>query len=210
MPNCCAELEEGTANLGEFRRTQNWIGPAGCNLMTATFVPPPVPEMKESLGDLERFLHFEGPMPVLIHCGLTHARRRLQDVIDLACPVCVKLVDDRAVDVEPVEAVSLGLICASFNWYPASVLQMVAAGWSAGIHGLIRWDRVASPLGMISFTGIGRYFLPASKSAASCSRGVKQRGAISRRRHPIAATGRIGCRLLEEVCHNFCCGNAGL
>ncbi|MEA3211473.1 MAG: hypothetical protein QOE70_4530 [Chthoniobacter sp.] len=31
---------------GEFRRTQNWIGPGGCTLATATFVPPPVPEMK--------------------------------------------------------------------------------------------------------------------------------------------------------------------
>ncbi len=59
---------------GEFRRTQNWIGPAGCNLMTATFVPPPVPEMQEALGQLESFLHFEGPMPVLIHCGLAHAQ----------------------------------------------------------------------------------------------------------------------------------------
>jgi Fic family protein len=26
---------------GEFRRTQNWIGPAGCTLTTASFVPPP-------------------------------------------------------------------------------------------------------------------------------------------------------------------------
>jgi len=59
---------------GEFRTTQNWIGPAGCTLMTATFVPPPVPEMREALGDLEKFLHFEGTMPALIHCGLAHAQ----------------------------------------------------------------------------------------------------------------------------------------
>lgn len=59
---------------GEFRRTQNWIGPAGCNLMTATFVPPPVPEMLEALGDLEKYLYFEGPMVTLIHCGLAHAQ----------------------------------------------------------------------------------------------------------------------------------------
>jgi Fic family protein len=59
---------------GEFRRSQNWIGPAGCNLMNATFVPPPVPEMNEAIGELEKFLHFEGPMPALIHCGLAHAQ----------------------------------------------------------------------------------------------------------------------------------------
>ena len=30
---------------GEFRRQQNWIGPAGCTLDDAIFVPPPVHEM---------------------------------------------------------------------------------------------------------------------------------------------------------------------
>ena len=64
----------GNREPGEFRRTQNWIGPTGCNLKTAIFVPPPVPEMKEAIGELEKFLHFEGPMPALIHCGLAHAQ----------------------------------------------------------------------------------------------------------------------------------------
>ncbi len=35
---------------------------------------PPVPDMKEAIGELEKFLHFEGPMPALIHCGLAHAQ----------------------------------------------------------------------------------------------------------------------------------------
>ena len=30
--------------------------------------------MLEALGDLEKFLYFEGPMPALIHCGLAHAQ----------------------------------------------------------------------------------------------------------------------------------------
>jgi len=64
----------GNREPGEFRRTQNWIGPTGCNLKTAIFVPPPVPDMKEAIGELEKFLHFEGPMPALIHCGLAHAQ----------------------------------------------------------------------------------------------------------------------------------------
>ena len=38
-------------NPGEFRHTQNWIGPAGCNLMSATFVPPPVPEMTQAMAN---------------------------------------------------------------------------------------------------------------------------------------------------------------
>ncbi len=73
-----AELLCGTRGSnrepGEFRRTQNWIGPAGCDLTTAAFVPPPVPEMNEAIGELEKFLHFEGLMPALIHCGLAHAQ----------------------------------------------------------------------------------------------------------------------------------------
>ena len=58
---------------GEFRKSQNWIGPAGANLAAATFVPPPVPEMKEALDKFEKFLHDES-LPVLIHAGLAHAQ----------------------------------------------------------------------------------------------------------------------------------------
>jgi Fic family protein len=59
---------------GEFRRSQNWIGPAGCTLQTAPFVPPPPSEMQDALTQLERFLHAPEPMPVLIKVGLAHAQ----------------------------------------------------------------------------------------------------------------------------------------
>ena len=72
-----AELLKGTRGAhrtpGEFRRTQNWIGSAGANLANATFVPPPVPEMKEALNKFEQFLH-DDSLPVLIHTGLAHAQ----------------------------------------------------------------------------------------------------------------------------------------
>lgn len=58
---------------GEFRKTQNWIGPAGCTLKTATHVPPPVSEMHDSLHNLENFLHAT-QMPVLIHAAIAHAQ----------------------------------------------------------------------------------------------------------------------------------------
>ena len=45
------------ATPGEFRRSQNWIGPAGCTLTDATFVPPPPDRLMDCLGALERFLH---------------------------------------------------------------------------------------------------------------------------------------------------------
>jgi len=59
--------------LGEFRTSQNWIGPAGCTLSKATFVPPPVDEMHAALNNLERFI-YDDSLPSLIHCGLAHAQ----------------------------------------------------------------------------------------------------------------------------------------
>lgn len=64
----------GNRNPGEFRKTQNWIGPPGTTLTNAVFVPPPVPEMMGALNDLERFLRSSEPMPVLIKCALAHAQ----------------------------------------------------------------------------------------------------------------------------------------
>ena len=59
---------------GEFKTTQNWIGPAGATLATASFVPPPVPEMKDALGDLESFFHRQASLPILLDVGLSHAQ----------------------------------------------------------------------------------------------------------------------------------------
>jgi len=61
-------------NPGEFRRSQNWIGPGGCSLTDATYVPPPVHEMTQALGDLEKFLHAPADLPALIHCAYAHAQ----------------------------------------------------------------------------------------------------------------------------------------
>jgi Fic family protein len=59
---------------GELRTTQNWIGPPGCTLADATFVPPPPHELSRLLGELERFLHDETPLPLLVRIGLAHAQ----------------------------------------------------------------------------------------------------------------------------------------
>lgn len=61
-------------NPGEFRASQNWIGPAGCTLNTATFVPPTVPDMNVALGDLELFIHQEDFIPALVKIALIHAQ----------------------------------------------------------------------------------------------------------------------------------------
>lgn len=59
---------------GEFRHTQNWIGPAGCTLRTASFVPPPPHALAGAMGDLERFFHDRDALPPLVHVGLAHAQ----------------------------------------------------------------------------------------------------------------------------------------
>ena len=56
---------------GEFKRSQNWIGPSGSLLKDATFVPPPPAESMEAMGKLEAYLH-NGKDPVLIACALIH------------------------------------------------------------------------------------------------------------------------------------------
>ncbi len=58
---------------GEFRSTQNWIGPAGCTLTTATFVPPSPDDLLPAFGELEKFLH-DHSLPPLVHAGLAHAQ----------------------------------------------------------------------------------------------------------------------------------------
>ncbi|MFQ5899654.1 MAG: Fic family protein [Candidatus Methylomirabilia bacterium] len=60
------------ATPGQFRRSQNWIGPPDSTPATATYVPPPPEEMLAALGDWERFLHLRDRIPDLIQCALMH------------------------------------------------------------------------------------------------------------------------------------------
>jgi Fic family protein len=58
---------------GEFRTSQNWIG--GTRPGNAIYVPPPVPEMLETMSDLEKFLHRDTKrLPLLIDAALAHVQ----------------------------------------------------------------------------------------------------------------------------------------
>lgn len=61
------------ATPGEFRRSQNWIGPAGSTIRNATFVPPPPDRLMECLGEWEKFLHDE-TLPPLVHAAMAHSQ----------------------------------------------------------------------------------------------------------------------------------------
>ncbi|MBN8579270.1 MAG: Fic family protein [Anaerolineae bacterium] len=62
----------GQFTPGEFRKTQNWIGAAGSTIETATYVPPPVDDMKIALGAMEAFIHADTELPALVRAGLIH------------------------------------------------------------------------------------------------------------------------------------------
>lgn len=64
----------GRLQPGELRTSQNWIGPAGCTLTTASFVPPPPHVVPEALSDLEKFLHGDDGLPPLIKIALAHVQ----------------------------------------------------------------------------------------------------------------------------------------
>jgi len=57
---------------GEFRTSPNWIGPEGCTLNDATFVPPPPDEMNEALTAFEMYLHAENEYPPLVRLAFIH------------------------------------------------------------------------------------------------------------------------------------------
>lgn len=58
--------------LGEFRRSQNWIGAAGCSLKDARYIPPNVEDMTTALDELEQYIHEDSPYPPLIDAALIH------------------------------------------------------------------------------------------------------------------------------------------
>ena len=62
----------GNKEPGEFRKTQNWIGPPGSTLKNALYIPPPPQEVMKAMGDLEQYIYKGRKLPVLVDCGLVH------------------------------------------------------------------------------------------------------------------------------------------
>lgn len=65
------DVRGNQATPGQFRRSQNWIGPPGCTPENASYVPPPPQEMDGCLNELERFLH-DTSLPPLLQIALAH------------------------------------------------------------------------------------------------------------------------------------------
>ena len=60
-------------NPGELRSSQNWIGPSGCTIATASFVPPNIEDLSNTLQDLERFINEPRvEMDPIVRAALVH------------------------------------------------------------------------------------------------------------------------------------------
>ncbi|MEX1028542.1 MAG: Fic family protein [Paenibacillaceae bacterium] len=59
-------------NPGEFRRSQNWIGPQGGSLKNAIYIPPTLEIMEQAMSELEKFMNVEDALDPLLKIGLIH------------------------------------------------------------------------------------------------------------------------------------------
>ena len=66
------DVRGGEKNPGEFRRSQNWIGPSGSTLKDARYIPPNPEDMHEGMSDLEKFINSEDELEPLIKIALIH------------------------------------------------------------------------------------------------------------------------------------------
>ena len=57
---------------GEYRRIPNWIGPHGCSIEEASFVPIVAQKLPEAMSRWERYIHEDTP-DLLVQLGILHA-----------------------------------------------------------------------------------------------------------------------------------------
>jgi len=123
---------------GEFRKTQNWIGPQGCTLATATFVPPAVPDMHVALDNLERFLHDRASLPLTIQCALVHAQfETIHPFLDgngrLGRLLVSLLLHERSVLKQPLLYISLFLKANRMEYYERLMDVRVNGNWEGWV-----------------------------------------------------------------------------
>jgi Fic family protein len=70
-------------NPGQFRETQNWIGPKGCSIEDATYVPPSPVRLRDHLESFEKFLEYDDPnLDPIVKTALVHAQFELMHPFD--------------------------------------------------------------------------------------------------------------------------------
>ena len=57
---------------GELRTSQNWIGPTGCTLNEASYIPPNLEDMADALYELDRFINEPYEIDPIVKAALIH------------------------------------------------------------------------------------------------------------------------------------------
>ena len=65
-------LRGGEQKPGEFRRSQNWIGPAGSTINNAIFIPPAIDDLPVVMSDFEKYINQEDNLDLLVKIALIH------------------------------------------------------------------------------------------------------------------------------------------
>jgi Fic family protein len=128
---------------GEFRRSQNWIGPQGSTLATATFVPPPVPEMMDALSDLEKFLHDRDSLPLTIQCAFIHLQfETIHPFLDgngrVGRLLIALLMHERSVLKQPLLYISLYLKRNRVEYYDRLMDVRINGNWEGWVKFFLR------------------------------------------------------------------------
>ena len=58
---------------GAFRKIPNWIGPGGCTMETARYIPISADKLPEAMGHLELYMHEEKVSDKLVQLAIIHA-----------------------------------------------------------------------------------------------------------------------------------------
>jgi Fic family protein len=76
LKGCHQVLMEGVRGEekypGQFRRSQNWIGPQGSTLKNASYIPPSPEDMNEAMSALEKFINTDDEIDTLVKAALIH------------------------------------------------------------------------------------------------------------------------------------------
>jgi Fic family protein len=68
-----SEVRGNSADPGNFRRLQNFIGSPGSTIENARYVPPNIMDMNEALDSWEKYLHYD-ELDIIVQLAIVHAQ----------------------------------------------------------------------------------------------------------------------------------------
>ncbi len=179
----------GHATPGVFRTTQNWIGPPGCTLANAIYVPPPPDALVDCLGAWEKFLR-ERSLPVLVQAALMHVQfEAIHPFIDGNGRVGRLLITLFLVEREVLPAPLLYL-SAFFEATRADYYERLQ-----GVHARSEWE------------GWLEYFLNgvARQSEDALSRAERINALLARWKDELAGASQAALKLVDLLAQNPYC-----